>query len=151
MAEIRTEITLDSPIDRIWQLLSDHALYKEWNSLFQKATGGLSTGEQLELVVHLPTMSPFIITPKVVMVKPLSGFCWQHKLYSAWLFNWKYCSELVLLAPDRLKFIQRSVFGGILGPLFNIGMKTSVAEGLGKLNLATHRWGEKGNIQCLRC
>lgn len=151
MFEIRSEITLESPAERIWQLLADPVLYQEWNPLFQKATGKLSAGEQLELVVHLPTMSPFIITPKVVRVKHLSGFCWQHKLYFAWLFNWKYCSELESLAPDRLKFIQRSVFGGIFGPLFSLGMKTAIAEGLEKLNLATRRWGEKGNIQCLRC
>lgn len=151
MAEIRTEIVLDSPVERIWQLLSNHALYQHWNPLFQKATGNLITGGQLELAVHLPSLSPFTIMPRIVMVKPFSGFCWQHKLLFAWLFNWKYCSELKLVAPDRLKFVQWSVFGGILGPLFSLSLKSTVAEGLEKLNLAVRRWGEKGNIPCLRC
>ena len=151
MNEVRTEILLDAPVDRIWQLLADSSLYPQWNPLFQRASGRMNAGEQLELVVTLPDISPFVVSPVILAVKPLSGFCWQHKLYFAWLFNWKYCSEIVLLAPDRLKFIQRSVFGGILGPIFNLGLRSSVAGGLVKMNEAMRRWGEKGNIQCLRC
>jgi len=151
MKELRTEITLEAPVNRIWELLADLKLYPQWNPLFERATGHMNVGEQLELVVHLPEVAPFIVTPKILSVDNQSGFCWKHTVWCAGFFTWKYCVELETLAPDRLKFIQRSRFGGILGPLFNLGMKASVFDGLIKMNEAMRRWGEKGNIQCLRC
>lgn len=151
MKEIRTEITLETPVERIWELLADCKLYPQWNPLFQRATGRMNAGEQLELVVNLPEIGPFVVRPKMLAVEPQSRFCWQHTLLFAGLFTWKYCTELEILAPHRLKFIQRSEFGGILGPLFNLGMGASVRAGLAQMNEAIRRWGEKGNIQCLRC
>lgn len=69
----------------------------------------------------------------------------------ATLFSWKYCVELEILAPDRLKFIQRSAFAGILGPLFKLALAASVGDGLAEMNKAIKRWGEKGNVRCLKC
>ena len=148
---MRTEITLEAPVDRIWELLADFALYPHWNPLFQQATGRWSVGEKLELVVNLPGIDPFNVKPKVLIVEPGKRFSWQHTLLFAGLLSWSYCNELEILTPERLKFIQRTEFRGILGPLFNLGLRGSVAGGLAKMNEAIRRWGETGNIQCLRC
>jgi hypothetical protein len=150
MNEVRTEITIEAPVERIWELLADFDLYPHWNPLFQRATGRLNDGEQLELVVTLPEIPPFVVSPVLLAVEPGSGFCWQHTLLFG-AFTWKYCVELEILAPDRLKFVQSSRFGGILAPFFKLGLGTSVAGGLGQMNQAIRRWGEKGNIQCLKC
>lgn len=151
MKEIRTEITLEAPIERIWELLADCSLYPHWNPLFQRATGRMSVGEYLELVVSLPEITPFVVKSKIITMEPQSGFCWQHSLLFAGFFTWRYCTELEIHSPHRLKFIQRSAFGGILGPLFNLGLRRSVSAGMAKMNEAIRRWGEKDNIQCLRC
>lgn len=151
MREIRTEITLDAPVDRVWELLADNKLYEQWNPLFPKATGVMAVGEELEIVISLPEMAPIVIKPKVLEFEPRSRYCWKHTQLSAGLFTWKYSIELVTLAPDRLNIIQTSVFGGILGPLYNATLATSVKAGMQKMNGALRRWGEKGNIQCLKC
>jgi len=151
MNEIRTEISIEAPVERIWELLADLNLYPHWNPLFPRATGRMDAGEQLELAVNLPEVGSFVIKPMMVAVEPQSRFCWQHTLLFAGLFTWRYCAELKILAPQSLLFIQRSEFGGILGPLFNLGLRRSVAGGLAAMNEAIRRWGEKGNIQCLRC
>lgn len=151
MMEIRTEIALDAPIERIWELLADFSLYPHWNPLFQQATGRMDSGTQLELVVNLPEIAPFVVQPKLLAVEPLSRFCWQHVLLSAGLFSWTYCAELEMHTPRGLKFIQRSAFGGMLGPLFNLGLIRSVSAGMANMNQAIRRWGEKDNIHCLRC
>ena len=151
MNEVRTEITIEAPVERIWELLADFGLYPHWNPLFQRVTGRMNAGEQLELVVTLPEIGPFAVRPKMLAVEPESRFCWQHTLLFAGIFTWKYCAELETLAPNRLKYIQSSEFSGILAPLFNLGLRGSVAGGLAAMNEAIRRWGEKGNIQCLRC
>lgn len=151
MNEIRTEIMLEAPAERIWELLADLKLYPQWNPLFQRATGHMGIDEHLELVVHLPETVPFIVNPKILSVETQSGFCWKHTVWCAAFFTWKYCTVLEQSAPGCLKFVQRSRFGGILGPLFYLGFKTSLLAGLITMNESLMRWGEKGNIQCLRC
>lgn len=150
MNEVRTEITIEAPVERIWELLADLGLYPHWNPLFQRATGRLHAGEQLELVVTLPGIPPFVVSPTLLAVEPESDFCWQHALLFG-AFTWKYCVELEILDPNRLKFRQSSQFGGIFAPLFNLALGASVAGGLEQMNQAIRRWGEKGNIQCLKC
>jgi hypothetical protein len=149
--EIKTELTLAAPAYRIWDLLTDCALYPQWNPLFQSATGRLKTGEHLELLAKLPGIDPFTIKPQLLAVEAQKGICWRHTLMFAGVFTWKYCFELEPLAPERIRLIQRSAFGGILGPLFNLALGALIRDGLAELNQAVKRWAEKGNIHCLKC
>jgi len=151
MAEIQTEITLAAPAERIWALIADFNLYPHWNPLFQKGTGGMNVGEHLDLTVHLPGINPFTITPKVLNVEPSARLGWRHTVMSAVLLTWEYAVVLEQLGSERLKFIQRSRFGGLLGPLFSLALERPITEGLLGLNEAVRRWGEKGNIRCLKC
>ena len=151
MNELRTERTLEAPVDRIWELLADCSLYQQWNPLFTQEKGLLKVGNRLELVVTLPEIPPFRIEPKLLIVEPIKRLSWQHTLLFAGVLSWKYCNELDVLSPQRVKFIQRSQFGGILGPVGNLGLGESLGAGMGKVNEALRHWGEKGNVQCLKC
>lgn len=151
MKEIKTEIILEAPAARIWELLADIALYQYWNPLFQRASGQMTVGEQLELVVHLPQIEPFSVKPTLKRVVPQSAFCWQYVLQSKRVFCGSFCTKIETLPDQQLKVVLKSSFGGLMGPLFSLSMSTPIAAGLESLNKALRRWGEKGNIQCLRC
>ncbi len=151
MKHTTADITLDAPVERLWELLTDITLYPRWNLLFKEASGRLNVGEDIELLVALPELAPFRIRPKVMRFDPLRTFSWRYTMACGALFNWRYT---VLLDPDSAgttKFIQTSSFGGILGPLFGFGMGGAVKNGLAEMNRAIRRWGEKGNITCLKC
>lgn len=151
MNEIRTEITLEAPVERIWELLADCTLYPNWNPVIKHASGKLVEGEFLSFVVAFIESAPFEVNPKVISVMPGRSFCWQQTVYCAGIFNWKYRVGLEVITADKLKFIQWFTFGGIIGPLFTLSMQSHVASGLARMNEALRRWGEKGNIQCLKC
>ncbi len=151
MAELTTEITLEAPVDRIWQLLTDFGLYPQWNPLFTKATGPVNPGERFDLVVKLPGMDPFPIKPVLQEAEPKSRLSWQSSMLSSALLSWTFCYELHSLSPDRLRLTQRSSFKGLLSPLFSFAMKKPVTDGMQSLNDALKRWGEKGNVRCMRC
>jgi hypothetical protein len=151
MNEIRTEITLEAPVERIWELLADCSLYPYWNPLFQQAAGRMVVGESLNFAVSIPESTLIAVKPKVLSVEYAKGFCWQQTVYLAWVFAWKYCVELEVIRSHNVKFIQRFSFGGIIGPLSALAMKAEVTAGLTRMNDAIRRWGEKGNIQCLKC
>jgi len=151
MNEIKTEITLEAPVERIWELLADCSIYPNWNPVIKQASGKLVEGEHLSFVVALIDSAPFEVNPKVISVEFDKSFCWQQIVYFSGMFNWKYCAGLEVISHEKLKFIQRFAFGGIVGPLIALAMKSHVASGLARMNEAMRRWGEKGNIQCLKC
>lgn len=151
MSELRTEITLAAPAERIWELLTDCALYAQWNPLFRNGAGRMQRGERLTLHVHLPHIEPFTITPTVLAATDRTGFRWRQIWLWHALFRWDYDVELEASSPERLIFRQRSRFSGLLAPLFTLGLGGAVRNGLEELNAAVRRWGEKGNVQCLRC
>ena len=151
MREIKTEITLEAPVKRIWELLADCGLYPNWNPVIRQASGKLVVGEYLSLVVALIDSASFEINPKVISMEPDKSFSWQQTVYCAWIFNWNYRVELENVSHEKLKLIQQFTFGGIFGPVFDLVMKSHVASGLTRMNEALRRWGEKGNVQCLKC
>lgn len=151
MKELRTEITLQAPVERIWEMLADCSLYRHWNPLFSEAKGDLTAGGRLELVVALPEIAPFRVEPELLTVEPQKGFCWRHTLLLGGMMTWKYRVELEVIDAQRVRLVQGSAFGGLLGPLFRLGLGGSVRAGMERMNEALRRWGEKGNVQCLRC
>lgn len=151
MKELRTEITLEAPVERIWEMLADCSLYRHWNPLFSEAKGDLTVGGRLELVVALPEIAPFRVEPELLTVEPQRGFCWRHTVLWAGIMTWKYRVELEVVDAQRVRLVQGSAFGGLLGPLFGLGLGGSVRAGMERMNEALRRWGEKGNVRCLRC
>ncbi|GFO57515.1 cyclase [Geomonas sp. Red276] len=151
MQETRCETTLQAPPERIWELLSDLNLYAEWNPLFVRAEGALQQGGELGLTVQLPSIPPFVITPRVLAAHSQSGFQWRHAMATSVLMSWTYGISLAEQGPQGVTVVQSSRFGGLLGPLFGFALATSVERGMKEFSRALARWGEKGNVRCLRC
>ena len=151
MREIRAEIELTAPVERIWELLTDLRLYPQWNPLFLNAEGKLNAGARLKLKVKLPGIEQFTIAPTVLAIVPPTELCWLHRIRFPGLFGWEHSFTIEPLGADRLRFTQRSIFRGVLAPLFAIGLGAAVRQGCETLNAAMKRWGEKGSIQCLKC
>ncbi|HJV65251.1 MAG TPA: SRPBCC domain-containing protein [Geomonas sp.] len=151
MTEFRTEIALQAPAERIWELLSDFCLYPQWNPLIVQAKGQAKEGAQLELTVQLPAIPPFPIKPRLLCADPHSRLLWRHSLAFPALMSWTYGIELEPLGQGRLKLIQKSSFGGVLGPLFSFALGNSMELGMSEFNKAVTRWGEQGNVRCMKC
>lgn len=151
MNELTTEITLSAPAGRLWELVTDVDLYPHWNPLFKKGAGRLAVGEGLELLVELPEIPPFTITPRVMELDPHRAFSWRYTMGHSVLFSWRYAVEFDADGSGGTTFVQRSVFGGILAPLFRVALRGAVEKALAAMNRAMRRWGEKGNVTCLKC
>lgn len=147
MTELRTEIVLQAPPERIWELLTDVTLYGEWNPLFVRGEGKVLAGERLELTVQLPAIPPFPIKPELLCAEPQARFQWRHAMSFTGLMCWTYGIELEPLAAGRVRFVQSSAFGGLLGPLFSFALGASVEGGMTELNQAVTRRGEQGNLR----
>lgn len=56
MKELRSEITIDAPAHRVWEVLTNLGSFPDWNPFMQRASGEVAVGKKL-----------------VVRLKPLGG------------------------------------------------------------------------------
>lgn len=151
MHEVKTEIELKSKPELVWQLLTTFELYERWNPLFREGSGTLTIGSRVKLKVELPGIPQFSINPDIKIVEPQSRLVWRYCMGFDALFVWEYDCCLETLGDQHLKFTQTSLFKGILAPIYTLALKTPLLEGCNSLNGAVRRWGERGNITCMKC
>ena len=151
MREIRTEIELAAPLDRIWALVADFSLYPRWNPLFTEAGGKPGKGATVRMTVALPPIDPFTIPVTLEEILPRSTIRWSYRYPVPMLFGWNFDITLEAAGEERVRVVQHSRFTGMLAPLFGFGLGRAVREGAERLNGALKRWGEKGGIRCLKC
>ncbi|WP_224982416.1 SRPBCC domain-containing protein [Geomonas agri] len=150
MKPFHTEIVLQTTSARVWELLSDFSLYPQWNPLFPKVTGPGTAGERHEVTVHLPGIDPFTVQA-TLCDKGEGGVSWHTAFLGRPMLAWTFSCRIEPVAPERLKIRLDSEFCGILAPLFRFAFAKSMEEGMEQLSQALRRWGEKGNVRCMRC
>lgn len=151
MAKIHTEIMIDAPLDRVRELLADTMLYPQWNLLFPQITGKMEVGAEIEVTVALPEIKPFSVRATIQASTAGTRLCWRYGYRLPGLFSWTYAYELEELSGGQLLFVQNSTYSGLLAPLYHLGMKRALQQGLLSLNKALQRWGERRGISCLKC
>lgn len=151
MKQVTTEVTLQSPVERVWSLVADLALYPEWNPFVERASGPLEMGAGVGLSIRLPGIDPFHVAARVVSLEAESLLCWRGGMWSNAVLAWTYCLRLEPDMAGRVKVVQTSEFSGVLAPLFCFALNRSFAAGMAELNQALTRWGETGNVRCMRC
>lgn len=151
MLKIHTEITLDAPLDRVSELLADTSLYPQWHPLFPQVSGEMRGGAVIVVTVALPGIKSFSVPATIREVTNGRRLCWRYAYRLPGLFSWTYAYEVAELERGRVKFVQDSSYAGLLAPLYHLGMKGSLQQGMLELNKAVQRWGERRGISCLKC
>lgn len=151
MLTIHTEITLDAPLDRVCELLADVSLYPQWNPLFPQVNGEPGVGSALVVTVALPGINPFRVRALIRESTAGHRLCWRYAYPLPGLFSWTYRYEVVELERGRVKFVQDSTYAGLLAPLYYLGMKRPLQEGMLELGKAVQRWGERRGLSCPKC
>jgi uncharacterized protein YndB with AHSA1/START domain len=49
MKELHSEIEINAPAERVWELLTDFASYPQWNPFIRTISGQPTKGERLEV------------------------------------------------------------------------------------------------------
>ncbi len=120
MKELHTEIDINAPAARVWQILMDPSRYAEWNPFIHQLTGKIAEGEKIQVKLGESLDKSMTFNPIVLQVTPNRTFRWLGKLGFGGLFDGEHIFEIQELAPDRVHFIQREKFNGILIPFFNL-------------------------------
>src|SRR5919108_4059469 len=114
MREIRSEIEIDAPVERVWTILTDFQDFEKWNPFIVRAEGQLRRGERLAVTIRPPGRRATTFRPTVVTHEPNRELRWLGRLVVPGIFDGEHSHEVESLPGGRTTYIQRERFTGIL-------------------------------------
>jgi hypothetical protein len=136
MKQLRTEIEINAPAERVWQLLTDFASFPQWNPFIRRASGEPREGAQLQVYLQPSGAKGMTFRPKVLKAEPNRELRWLGHFLIPGLFDGEHIFTIEPLGAGRVRFVQRELFTGILVPLFARWLSKDTRLGFEEMNLA---------------
>jgi hypothetical protein len=145
MKEIITSMEIATSEDRVWEILTDFPKYSQWNPFIQSISGKAEAGEKLLVKIKPPGARGMTFKPIVLTVSPKKELRWRGNLIIPGLFDGEHQFIIEKINQDRVKFIQREKFSGLLVPLFSKSLDANTRQGFEDMNKALKDVSEKHN------
>ena len=117
MKEIKTEIIINSTVDKVWSTLTDFDSYPNWNPFIKYFKGTPKEGNRIEVKLVPPNSKGMVFKPTILKFIPNKELRWLGHTLISGLFDGEHIFELIPNSDGTTTFIQREKFGGILVPL----------------------------------
>jgi len=133
---IYTEIEIDAPRDRVWDVLTNFESYPDWNPFIKsaKCVGEFQEGEKLELGIQPPGKSLSTFKPVVIVVRQNEELRWKGSLPIPGLFVGEHYFILKSKGSST-EVVHGENFTGLLVPLLG-GMISAAEQGFVEMNAA---------------
>ena len=113
---ITTHLTVNAPVDHLWEVLTDLADYRTWNPFITAAAGTFTLGERLELTIQPPGGRAMAFKPWVTAVEQHHYIEWLGHLGLPGIFDGRHSFTLTPMAGGRTLLQQSETFTGVLIP-----------------------------------
>jgi len=145
MKQLHTQIEIDAPAKRVWEVLTDFASYPQWNPFIRHIRGRLAAGERLRARLAPPGGRAMTFKPKVLTAAPERELRWVGHLLLPGLFDGEHSFLIETLEENRVRFVQREAFDGLLVPLFSRSLESNTQRGFEQMNQALKERAEAGS------
>jgi hypothetical protein len=135
MRELRREIEIDAPPERVWAVVTDFAAYSEWNPFIRSISGELHEGAKLEVRIEPPGARAMTFKPTVRAVEGSRELRWLGRLLLPGVFVGEHSLRIDPLDGGRSRFVQSESFSGLLVGLFK-GTLAKTEAGFEQMNTA---------------
>jgi len=144
MRELRREIEIDAPPDRVWAVVTDFAAYPEWNPFIRRISGELHEGAKLEVRIELPGARAMTFKPTIRAVEANRELRWLGRLVVPGVFDGEHSLRIEPLDGARCRFLQSERFTGLLVGLAK-GTLTKTEAGFEQMNTALKARAEQAS------
>jgi hypothetical protein len=135
MRELRREIEVEAPPERVWAVVRDFAAYPEWNPFIQRISGELREGARLEVRIEPPGGRAMTFKPVVRAVEANRELRWLGRLLAPGIFDGEHRLRIEPLESGRSRFVQSERFSGLLVGLAK-GTLAKTEAGFEQMNAA---------------
>jgi hypothetical protein len=136
MKELRTEIEILAPPERVWAILADTDKYPEWNPLITRVSGQLVPRARPKVTIKLPSGMGMKIRPEILAFERPREIRWRGHLFVPGIFTGEHSFVIETISPGRCRFLQNERFTGILIPLFGKMIDGDTRAGFEAMNRA---------------
>lgn len=141
--ELRTELQIDRPPERVWEVLTDFSSYHEWNPFITDIKGDLSAGSRLQVTLNPPESREMTIRPTVMVSNGPNELRWLGHLWFKGLFDGEHFFQCHELESGGTRFVHGENFQGVLVRFVGDTL-TRVARGFVYMNQALKKRVELG-------
>lgn len=110
--QLRTEILIAAPPDKIWNVLTDFRAYPQWNPFITRISGRPEVGAKLEVVISPPKQSEMHFKPEVLRAEPASELRWRGVFWFRWLLTGEHFFRLEPQQEQLTRFVHGEDFNG---------------------------------------
>lgn len=132
--EIKTEIIINAPIEKVWATLMDFENYSKWNTFITSIEGKAEVGQKLKAFLQPPSAKGMTFKPKVLIVNPKQEFRWVGHLLFPGIFDGQHNFKLVDNGDNTTTFIQSENFKGVLVPFLKKMIEVNTVQGFQQMN-----------------
>jgi len=133
---IYSEILIQAPTGKVWQILTDFKSYPDWNPFVRSLKGIPKAGEHIEVLLQAPEGKPMVFKPKILRFDENSELRWIGHLLFPWVFDGEHVFRLMKNNDGTCTLQHYERFRGILVPLMRKMLESNTLEGFKLLNEA---------------
>lgn len=142
--EIRDDIEINAPIDKVWSTVIDFQNYKKWNSQLSYLGGTIEPNGKLHLKLSVEGTEPYEFKPNISFWEEKKRFAWLAKTGLPRIFDGEHFFELKDLVNGRTLLTNREEYRGVLSQIFRqLPMMETAPNGFKKMNLELKTYIEK--------
>ena len=126
MKHLETEIIINAPAHRVWQVLMDFKAYPDWNPFIISIKGLRQKGKNLQVMLRTKKGKEMSFEPVVLVSNQNDEFRWRGKLGIRGIFDGEHYFALEALESAQCRFIHGEFFSGILVGLMGNVLKDTL-------------------------
>ncbi len=142
MKELRTEIEIQATPDTVWQVLTDLDKYPEWNPFIYHAIGMAQVGKKVDITFKSGSKE-MMLHCTVVKVEPNKELRWKYHVALPVLFSGEHSFIIEQVGSNKVRFIDREIFNGILVSSQSKDIDTNSKQGFEAMDKALKARVEK--------
>ncbi len=104
---------IDSPPEKVWEVLTDFSHYSDWNPFIREISGSLVEGSKLDIHISTSSMKTRRYRPTLTKIEPNRELRWLGKAFLPGLIDGERILTLDRLENNRVRLIHRELFRGI--------------------------------------
>ena len=141
MKTLHTEIIINAPAEKVWNILTDFEKFPEWNAFILSIEGEQKVGAQLTVGLKNGN-STSVFKPKLVVYEKNKAFEWKGNLPLG-MFNGHHQFKIEKLSDTKVKFIHKEDFSGWLSGLIMRMIGEQTRKGFEAMNEALKKRAEE--------
>lgn len=134
MYEIKTEVVLNAPIEKVWAILTDLETWSEWNPFIIQASGDATVGSKLTNTL-VNNEKPMVFQPVVTELEINKKFAWLGSAFAGG-FKGRHYFALEAINHNQVKLTHGETFFGWLVWLIFPLIKQQTLQGFERMNEA---------------